>query len=117
MSRNTRIAAGLLIPSIIASAILGFIYPTISVMQTVDPMTVLLMLGFIVTSVASSTFTAYFYKGLTFPKKLDLILVYLNIYPWIAFIVLFFDRFYILIFPLLFTPLLGYWFGKRYSTL
>lgn len=117
MNRNTRIAAGLLIPSLTGSIILALIYPKVSSMEVVDPLTVLLMLGFIVSSVVSSAVTAYFFKGLSFNKKADLWLLYLNAYPWITFIVLFADRFWILAFPLIFTPVLGYWFAKRYFSL
>lgn len=117
MSRNTRIAAGLLIPSLIAVIILIATYAPIQAMDNIDPLNVLIMLGFIVTSVFSSTFTAYFYKGLTFTKKLDVLLVYLNAYPWVLFIIVHPPRFWILAVPIVFTPLLGYWFGRRYSTL
>jgi len=115
MNRSTRIAAGLLIPSLAASIILVLIYPTVSAMEVIDPMTVLLMLGFIITSVASAVTTAYFFRGLTFRKKADLWLLYLNTYPWVIFIALFFSRFWILILPLIFTPVLGYWFAKRFA--
>ncbi|MCG9910807.1 MAG: hypothetical protein MH137_05835 [Flavobacteriales bacterium] len=117
MSRNAKIASGLLIPSLTATIIMALVFPFIRAMKPVDPMVVLVMLFFIVTSVASSAVTAYFFKGLTFPKKTDLWLLYVNAYPWIAFVILFIDRFWVLFFPLLFTPLLGYWFAKRYFSL
>jgi predicted Na+-dependent transporter len=117
MSRNVKIASGLLIPSLTATIILVLVIPYIRAMKPVDPMVVPVMLFFIVTSVASSAVTAFFFKGLSFPKKTDLLLLYLNAYPWIAFVVLFIERFWVLFFPLLFTPLLGYWFAKRYFSL
>lgn len=114
MNRTTRIAVGLLAPSFAASLILFLIYPWVSTMETIDPATVLLMLGFILTSVGSAVFTGYFFKDLSFRKKADLWLLYLNTYPWVAFVVLFSDRYWVLAFPLLFTPVLGYWFAKRF---
>ena len=114
MNRSTRIAVGLLVPSLSASLILALLYPSVRAMETIDPMIVLLMLGFILTSVFSSVFTGYFFKDLTFRKKADVWLLYVNAYPWIAFIILFAGRFWILAFPLIFTPVLGYWFAKRF---
>lgn len=114
MKRSTRIAVGLLAPSLVATAILALIYPWVSTMETIDPATVLLMLGFILTSVGSSVFTGYLFKDLSFRKKADLWLLYLNTFPWVAFVVLFFDRYWVLILPLMFTPVLGYWFSKRF---
>lgn len=114
MNRSVRIAVGLLVPFLIASLILFLIYPWVSGMDTIDPATVLLMLGFILTAVGSSVFTGYFFKDLTFKKRSDIWLLYLNTLPWVAFIVLFFDRYWVLTLPLLFTPLLGYWFAKRF---
>lgn len=117
MNRNKRIAAGLLIPSLTASLILALTYPAVSDMKAIDPRAVLVMLAFIVTSVMSAAFTAYFFKGLTFKPKQDIWFVYLNTYPWLVFLILYFDRFWILTIPFLITPLLGYWFGKRYFSL
>lgn len=114
MNRSTRIAVGLLVPSLLAVLILILIYPTVRAMDTIDPMIVLLMLGFILSSVASSVFTGYMIKDLKFNKKTDLWLLYLNAYPWVIFVILFAERFWILGFPLLFTPVLGYWFAKRF---
>lgn len=114
MNRSTRIAVGLLAPSITAILILVLIYPWVHTMDTIDPATVLLMLGFILSSVGSSVFTGYFFKDLMFRNKADVWLLYLNALPWLAFVALFFDRYWVLLFPLLFTPVLGYWFAKRF---
>ena len=117
MNRSQKIAAGLLIPSLLALGLLLLIYPFIKQMESVDPLIVLIMLGFILSSVASSAVTAYFFKGITFKNKADLWMLYINSYPWILFIVFFIDRDWVLFFPILFTPLLGYWFAKRYFSL
>ncbi len=117
MNRNTRIALGLAVPSLLGLLLLLVVYPYIARMQDIDPKVVLVMLGFILTSVLSSVFTAFMFSGLSFPKKRDVLLVYLNAYPWVIFIVLFFGKFWILILPLLFTPVLGYWFAKRFFSL
>lgn len=117
MNRSTRIATGLLVPSLAASLVLILIYPWVHAMETINPMIVLLMLGFILSSVFGAAFTGYFFKDLVFTKKRDIWLLYLNAYPWVAFIVLFADRFWVLAFPLLFTPVLGYWFAKRFFSL
>ena len=114
MTRSTRIAVGLLAPSLAASLLLALLYPVVKSMDTIDPMTVILMLGFILTSVGSAVFTGYLFKDLSFKKRADVKLLYLNTYPWIAFIILFADRFWILAVPLIFTPVLGYWFAKRF---
>lgn len=125
MSRNTRIAIGLLFPFVAASIILVLVYSSIKAMEEIDSRAVLVMLGFIVSSVASGTFTAYFFKDITFKKivfwnfslRPDIWLIYLNALPWAVFIYLFSSNYWILAFPLFFTPLLGYWFGKRYFSL
>lgn len=117
MNRDLRIALGLLVPSLLALLILGLVYPGVNALDTIDSMIVLVMLGFILTSVASSAFSAYVFRGLVFKRKTDLWLIYANTYPWILFIVLFADKFWILSIPLIFTPVLGYWFGKRFFAL
>jgi hypothetical protein len=117
MSRNSRIAFGLAVPSLLGLLLLLVVYPYVKNMQDIDPRIVLVMLGFILTSVLSSVFTAFMFSGIPFSKKRDVWLVYLNTYPWVLFIVLFFGKFWILILPLLFTPVLGYWFAKRFFSL
>jgi predicted Na+-dependent transporter len=117
MSRSLRIFLGLAVPSLSGLLLLALISPAVKQMPDIDPKVVLIMLGFIVTSVLSSVFTAFAFSGITFTKKRDILLLYLNSYPWVLFIVLFFSRFWVLILPILFTPLLGYWFAKRFFSL
>jgi hypothetical protein len=117
MSRSLRILFGLAVPSLTGLLLLALISPAIKTMPDIDPKVVLIMLGFIVTSVLSSIFTAFAFSGISFSKKQDILLLYLNAYPWLLFIVLFFSRFWVLLLPLLFTPVLGYWFAKRFFSL
>lgn len=117
MNRTSRIAIGLFVPSVLFSIGLALSYSYLSALEAINPFSVIVMLIFIVTSVASGTFTAYFFKGLSFKPKQDILFVYLNALPWVAFIILFFNNFWILILPIIITPILGYWFGKRYFSL
>lgn len=117
MSRNSRIAFGLAVPSLLGLLLLLVVYPYVDNMRDIDPNIVLVMLGFIFTSVLSSVFTAFMFSGIRFSKRGDILLIYLNSYPWMLFIVLFFGKFWILILPLIFTPILGYWFAKRFFSL
>lgn len=117
MNRSTRIAVGLLVPSALAIVAIAASYSYIKNLEQINPLIVLVMLAFILSSVASSAFTAYFFKGLTFNRKTDLLLVYLNAAPWVVFILLFPAKFWIMFFPITITPILGYWFGKRYFSL
>lgn len=117
MSRFLRLFLGLAIPSSIGLLLLAMVIPLVEQMPDIDPRVVLIMLGFIVSSVLSAVFTAFAFSGISFSKKRDVLLLYLNTYPWVIFIVLFFSRFWVLVLPILFTPLLGYWFAKRYFSL
>lgn len=114
--RTKKILLGLLLPDLVLGILFISLKPYLDGIKKEDEDNAIIMLALILLMTFSATATAYFFKGLEFKGRQDKLLVWLNVLPFVGFIILY-PQFNVLILALLVCPLLGFWFGKRYFDL